>query len=126
NKYAPTEYSFNPNPVAYLNINDRESKEFNFYGNLFANLELLKDLTYSVQFNYEHNSTNFKLFRPAYQSTFSEFNTANMESKYRNISDISHSTGFATSYLIEQRLSYNKTLGEHNFDIMVANTFEEN
>ena len=38
NKYAPTEFAFNPNPVAYLNLFDRDTSNLNVYGNVFANV----------------------------------------------------------------------------------------
>lgn len=126
NKYAATEYSFNPNPVAFLELNDRQAEDFNFFGNLFARLSLFKDLDYSLQFNYEHNTNRFKLFQPVYRSVISEFNTANLENTYRNISTINNNSSVSKNYLIEQRLNYNKIVGKHTFDLMVANTYEEN
>ena len=126
NKYAPTEYAFNPNPVSYLELNDRQSEDFNFFGNVHARLELLEDLNYTVQLNYEHNNNRFKLFQPTYESIFSEYNLANRASKSRDVSTITNNSSVSKDYLIEQRLNYAGEFGDHNVDVMLATTYEEN
>lgn len=126
NKYAPTEYSFNPNAVSVLELTDRESEDFNFFGNIYANWEIFDDLKYYAQFNYEHNNNRYKEFFPIYNSVFTEFNLANREGKFRNQAQLSNSSAVNKNYLIEQRLNYSRTFGKHALDVMVATTFEEN
>ena len=44
NKWAPTEWSFDPNPVSILKLNDRKNDLFNVFGNAFANLDKIPEL----------------------------------------------------------------------------------
>ncbi len=123
-KYAPTEWSFDPNPVADLEINDRSSEDFDVYGNVYADLKILSGLSYHLQFNFDRPTNRFKEFDPAYQSVFSEYNLANEEDKYRDESKITNNDTFGWNYVLEQRLNYRKNLDRHNFDAMVAVTYE--
>ena len=82
NKYAPTEWSYDPNPVAMLELPNRYNDIFNVFGNVFAQIKLYKGLSYRVQYSFERYHDTFKDFRLVYSSTFSEDNLANQESKY--------------------------------------------
>jgi hypothetical protein len=82
NKYAPTEWSYDPNPVSMLELPNRYNDIFNTFGNVYAQVKLLKNLSYRVQYSFERYHDTFKDFRPIYSSTFSVDNLANQESKY--------------------------------------------
>lgn len=126
NKYAPTEWSFDPNPVAMLELPDRYNDKFNVFGNVFAQVKLFKGLTYRVQYSFERNHDVFKDFRPAYQSTFSEDNLANTGSKYQTETQLTNNSSVVFNYLVEQRLNYNTTFGKNTLDAMIAMTYEKN
>jgi TonB-linked SusC/RagA family outer membrane protein len=126
NKYAPTEWSYDPNPVSLLELPDRKDEYFNTFGNVFANVKLLDGLSYRVQFSFERNNQTFKNFTPLYSATFSEDNLANMESKYTTETKLTHNTAQVYNYITEQRLNYNKEINNHRFDIMAAMTYEKN
>lgn len=126
NKYMPTEWAFNPNPVAIMNLNDRQSKDINLYGNVFGRVKLFDGLSYYIQYNFEHDNNRFKLFVPIYKSVFSDLNLANQESKYNNVAQLTENTYYVVRSVIEQRLNYTKAFGKHNVDAMVAMTYDEN
>jgi TonB-linked SusC/RagA family outer membrane protein len=126
NKYAPTEWSYDPNPVSLLELPDRKDEFFNTFGNVFANLKLFDGLSYRVQFSFERNNKTFKNFTPLYSATFSDDNLANMESKYTTETKLTHNTEQIYNYIAEQRLNYNKEINDHRFDIMAAMTYEKN
>lgn len=126
NKYAPTEWSYDPNPVALLELPDRYNDIFNAFGNAFAQVKLFKGMTYRVQYSFERNHDTFKDFRPVYSSTFSEDNLANKESKYNTETQLTNNSSVVFNQLVEQRLNYNTDFGRNKLDAMVAMTYEKN
>lgn len=126
NKYAPTEWSYDPNPVAMLELPNRYNDVFNVFGNAFAQVKLAKGLSYRVQYSFERYQDVSKDFRPVYTSTFSEDNLANKESKYSTETQLNNNSYVTSNYLVEQRLNYNGSWKKHNLDAMVAMTYEKN
>ena len=126
NKYAPTEWSYDPNPVAMLELPDRSNNQFNVFGNVFAQLKICKGLSYRVQYSFERNHDTFKDFRPIYSSVFSDDNLANKESKYNTETQLTNNTNVNFNYMVEQRLNYNTSFGKSKIDAMVAMTYEKN
>lgn len=126
NKYAPTEWSYDPNPVSMLELPNRYNDIFNTFGNIYAQVKLLKNLSYRVQYSFERYHDTFKDFRPLYSSTFSGDNLANQESKYSVETQLTNNSNVTFNTLAEQRLNYNTTIGKHKFDAMVAMTYEKN
>ena len=126
NKYAPTEWSYDPNPVAMLELPNRYNDIFNVFGNAFAQIKLAKGLSYRVQYSFEKYQDVFKDFRPVYTSIFSEDNLANKESKYSTETQLTNNSYVTSNYLVEQRLNYNHTWKKHSLDAMVAMTYEKN
>ena len=126
NKYAPTEWSYDPNPVAMLELPNRYNDIFNVFGNVFAQIKWYKGLSYRVQYSFERYHDTFKDFRPVYSSTFSEDNLANQESKYNKETQLNNNSAVTSNYQVEQRLNYNTTIGRHKLDAMVAMTYEKN
>jgi TonB-linked SusC/RagA family outer membrane protein len=126
NKYAPTEWAFNPNPVSILELNDRLTENLNVFGNVYGKVKLTKGLSYFAQYNFDNQTSTFKLFNPIYHSVFSEYNLANREDKYRDQTQLTNNAGKVQNSIIEQRLNYIKTVGKSSFDAMVAMTYESN
>ncbi len=126
NKYAPTEWSFDPNPVSLLQLPDRRNEEFNVLGNIFASVKLIKGLTYRMQYSFERNHNTFKNFIPIYTATFSADNLANQESKYNKDTKLTNNTATRFNQIIENRLNYDFNIGESRFATMFATTYEKN
>lgn len=126
NKYAPTEWSYDPNPVSLLELPTRNNNIFNVFGNVFAKVNIAKGLSYRAQYSFERYHDTFKNFTPIYKSTFSDDNLANMESKYSTETKLTENSSVTSNYSVEQRLNYNAAFGKHNFDAMVAMTYEKN
>lgn len=126
NKYAPTEWSYDPNPVSLLRIPTHHDDWFNVFGNVFAKVNIVKGLSYRVQYNFERDHNMYKLFWPVYSATFSDDNLANMESKYNTETKLTNESAVTFNYSLEQRLNYNLKLGKHQFDVMAACTYEKN
>lgn len=126
NKYAPTEWSYDPNPVAMLELPNRYNDLLNVFGNVFANVKLAKGLTYRAQYSFERNHDTSKDFRPIYNSTFSDDNLANTESKYNKDTKLGMNSYTVLNQSIENRINYNTKFGAHLVDAMVAMTYEKN
>ena len=126
NKYAPTEWSYDPNPVSLLEIPNRYNDKFNVFGNVFANVKLAKGLTYRVQLSMERNQNTYNNFVPVYEATFSSDNLANMESKYNKQTQLTNNTTNVFNYTIENRINYFKEIARHRIDLMGATTYEKN
>lgn len=126
NKWAPTEWSFDPNPVSILKLNDRKNEMFNVFGNVFAKLNFTRDLYYRVQVSFERDNNTFKSFKPIYTATFSPDMLGNRESKYNTETQLTNNDGKTINYLVEQRLNYAHNFGRHHLDAMAAMTYEKN
>lgn len=125
NKYAPTEWSFEQNPVAALEWPDKHNDKFNVFGNAFANLKLAKGLSYRFQYSYEHNSDKNHNFMPHYVNTFTEYvitDKAGKETNHR--ASLNQSEFRQLNQIFENRVNYYTQIGRHNFDVMGAITYE--
>jgi len=125
-KYAPTEWSYDPNPVSLLELPTRHNDILNIFGNVYAQVKLLKGLTYRAQYSVERYNDLFKNFVPIYTSTFSNDNLANKESKYNTQTQLTNNNKLINNYIVENRLNYNASFGKHKLDAMVAMTYEKN
>ncbi|MGZ3871748.1 MAG: SusC/RagA family TonB-linked outer membrane protein [Mucilaginibacter sp.] len=123
-KYAPTEWAFDPNPVSTLEINKRNSKELNMFGNVNGRLKIVKGLDYYVQYDFENNHNDFSLFNPQYHSVFSPYNLANINGKFLDQTQLANNSSEVNNHTIQQRLNYNNNIGKHSISAMVAMTYE--
>lgn len=126
NKWAPTEWSFDPNPVSILNLNDRKHETFNVFGNVFAQINFTKNLHYRFQLSFERYNDTYKAFVPIYSATFSDDMLGNRESKYNTETKMTENTSWRKNYLAEQRINYTHDFGKHHLDVMAAMTYEKN
>jgi TonB-linked SusC/RagA family outer membrane protein len=126
NKYAPTEWSFDPNPVSLLRLPNRHNDILNVFGNAYVEVKLLKGLTYRGQYSFERYRDDFTNFIPFYSATFSEDNLANKESKYNTQTKLTENSDNISNYIIENRLNYNAEFGKNALDAMFAITYEKN
>ncbi|MCD8177777.1 MAG: TonB-dependent receptor [Tannerellaceae bacterium] len=127
NKYAPTEWTFEKNPVAELELPNRYNDKLNVFGNLFADVRLFKGLTYRFQYSFEKNSDKYHNFMPYYVNTFTDYVMTDKEGKIsNNRPSLEESETKVFNQLIENRLNYNNKFGDHLFDVMGAITYEKN
>lgn len=126
NKYAPTEWSYDQNPVSRLRLIDSKHNYFNAFGNVFAQVNFTKDLHYRFQFSFERDNDTYKSFTPIYTVTFSDDNLANMQSKSNTYTQYTENTSWVKNYLVENRLNYAHDFGKHHLDVMAAITYEKN
>lgn len=126
NKYAPTEWTFNKNPIADLRLPNKYNDLFNVFGNVFAEAKLLKGLTYRFQYSFERNNDKFHNFMPLYVNTFTDYTVSDKEGKISNKqASLYESEARTLNQIIENRVNYNNKFGKHLFDVMGAITYEK-
>jgi TonB-dependent starch-binding outer membrane protein SusC len=105
------------NPVADQWLYLREEDRYRFFGSIYAEVEIVKGLTYKaiggLDFGYQRNLT----YNPEYQQV----------RRITAFSTINRSTSQVFNPLFEQFLTYARTFGDHNLSAMVgfsAQSFE--
>ncbi len=99
------------NPVAELYRNkDNVTKGVHLFGNAFADVDLLKGLTFRTSLGIEYNLYNFAPFTPLDPESPEARNTNNLrvENRYDN------------SWTWYNTLTYNKTFGDHTINILAG------
>ncbi|TDH24602.1 TonB-dependent receptor [Segetibacter sp. 3557_3] len=100
------------NPVALAMMQKFNVNALRMLGNVFAEAAFTKDLKYRATFGFDLFNVRTDKFRP---STIPLANTAgNPETNATGSSE----TGNALNWLVEQTLTYNKKIGEHNFAVL--------
>jgi TonB-linked SusC/RagA family outer membrane protein len=100
------------NPVALANDQKFDVNSSRILGNVFAEAAFTKDLKYRITFGYDLYNYRTDKFRP---STIPLSNTAgNPEANATGSSE----TGTSMNWLVEQTLTYNKKINEHNFAVL--------
>jgi TonB-dependent starch-binding outer membrane protein SusC len=107
-----------PNWVRAANELKNETKKTGFLGNAYAAYSPIKGLTIKTSFNTEFLAQKFYYFNPStatYQINVPIPTTA--ASVRQNLQNF--------SWLNENTVTYNKTLGEHNFEILAGATLQK-
>jgi len=126
NKYAPTEWTFEKNPIAQLKLPNRYNDMLNIYGNLFADVKLLKGLTYRFQYSFERYNNKYHEFMPHYVNTFTEYTVTDKEGKMTNHRPSLYESESRTfNQIFENRLNYTNKFDKHLVDVMAAITYEK-
>ncbi|WP_254560095.1 SusC/RagA family TonB-linked outer membrane protein [Dyadobacter diqingensis] len=102
------------NPLPGIYLTERLSRGISNLFQLWGELEIINGLKFRTQANIGLSSSN------SYNYT-GEYLNGNTKVDRK----IDESYGFSVSPIVENILSYNKTLGRHDFSLMVGNTFNE-
>ncbi len=98
----------------YSSLN--RNRDFGVGGTFYWILEPVKNLRYRGQFNTGYSASNYRSESKPYSSSFTSSS---------NAYSISQSQSQGSSFSIENTLSYIfPTLGKHNFDMLVGQSFE--
>ncbi|MDR1202667.1 MAG: TonB-dependent receptor [Tannerellaceae bacterium] len=125
NKYAATEYSYTNNPLFLLETNNGYTKRMNTYGNVFANVKILEELNYNVQYSFNKPVSYSNNFDPKYSLTPTKLNIASL--KYRNYNRVTTSQSNTLNTIWQQTLTYDKKIGaDHSLNAVLGVTYENN
>lgn len=99
----PLRLSFN-NPIAYIEGSDNGYNNNRFYGNIFANIDILKNLRFRSMFGYDNYNSKYNYFLDPYKTDWGRVNRgianlANTQSEY---------------WLSENTLEFKETYKEHH------------
>lgn len=94
-------YNDNTNPVAQIALFDSRSNLYRFLGNLFADVELAKGLTYRASYSIDNILRDSKSFQPTFQFGVLFSATAGLN----------QSSGRTVDQTLENSLNYSRTFG---------------
>ncbi|MUP37074.1 SusC/RagA family TonB-linked outer membrane protein [Labilibaculum euxinus] len=115
-KYDYSKFTDYPNPVAQIAYDNYRTEQFRLLGNVFAELEIIKDLKLKTSYGLNRSVTDTYDFDPVY---FVNTNQSNGVSKvYRGYDRSVYQTW-------ENTLTYNKTIGKHDIGALVGFTKEK-
>ncbi|RYY38113.1 MAG: TonB-dependent receptor [Sphingobacteriaceae bacterium] len=101
------------NPQAQLDFFNQRSKNYRATGNIFAELKLIKELTFRTSFGGEFGQNEVLGYTPAYAATATQFN---------EISDLSVTRSDVRNFIWENTLTYDKTIGDHRFTVLAGHS----
>lgn len=107
------------NPVGSLYYNNFNETKINRYvGNIFAELQILKDLNFRTSFGIDMVDSNYRAFRPVYSLSSNDNNV---------VSSVTQSGTKSLGWIFENTLQYKFTLASaHNFDFLVGTSAKKN
>jgi TonB-linked SusC/RagA family outer membrane protein len=99
------------NPITELKLRDNRSNYLRILGNLFGELEIIKDLKFrtSIALDIDRNDAN-------------TYTKARANGAFEFPSILDENFGWHNSFIFENTLSYTRQLGLHNFLILGGNT----
>lgn len=111
--------ALNENPVAWANMVDSERRRARFFGNVYAEVEIIKGLKYKLNIGGDYESMKYKYFKP---STIGQYRTAAPypAAAENNQSDLKN-------YLIENTLNYSTYLdkgAKHHVDFLLGQSYQ--
>lgn len=111
------------NPLATLAYSNNENKGVRAVGNIYAELDFLKEFTFKTSFGIDGSNDKSVSFTPAYTI----YNPDGTASQQQNVnSTLNKGYGDSFSWLWENTLNYNKTLGKHVLDAVAGYTMQRN
>ncbi|HSC55517.1 MAG TPA: TonB-dependent receptor [Phnomibacter sp.] len=111
-----TQRAITLNVIGLNNLLKNESERNHFIGNVWGEVEILKNLKYKLNLSYDRGEqTNFA-FEPRYDLGWYYLN---------NTSYLARNEGNSTRKLLENTLTYAYTTGKHKFDVLGGYTFQK-
>ncbi|WP_109098752.1 TonB-dependent receptor [Aquimarina sp. AU58] len=105
------------NPIGQGELTDRIDRDEYTQFNIAANLKLFDGLSYQFQYGLNVENEHFFFFQPAYNFGPQSINEDPFLSETRSRT---------TSWTLNNTLNYVKTFGDHDFDVLVGGSKEEN
>jgi len=116
NKYGYTSITDSKNPVATTARTFNESNNFKTLGNAYLNYTILDGLSYRMNVGIDINNALTDNFNPRFYLTPSEKNS---------LASIYRSYGYSQGIVLDNMITYTKTIEDHNFTAIAVFTSEE-
>ncbi len=103
----------NMNPQATLDFFNQRTARYKVTGNVFAELKFLKDFTFKTSFGGDFGQDEVRSYTPKYFATTAQNAT---------VSVLGVNRVETRNWIIENTLSYDKTINDHKFTILAGQT----
>lgn len=103
----------NMNPQAILDFYNQRTARYKVTGNVFAELKFLKDFTFKTSFGGDFGQDEVRSYTPKYFATTAQNAT---------ISVLGVNRVETRNWIIENTLSYDKKIEDHNFTVLLGQT----
>jgi TonB-linked SusC/RagA family outer membrane protein len=118
-KYAPTEYSYYPNPVGAAAMNFQRTNTFYVNGNIFLEVEPVKGLHLRSQFGIDKSYARSTNFLPSFAQVY---DTASLQSNTQVRTDANREFDQNSidmfNFTWNNTIRYDKAIGQHNFSVL--------
>jgi TonB-linked SusC/RagA family outer membrane protein len=114
-KYGYSSFTDYPNPVAQIEYENKNKKQFRLFSNVYAELEPIKNLKIKSSYGFNRTSTDTYDFEPVYEVNTNQKNTENKVIRANAKSE--HITW-------ENTINYNFNVDKHEFAVMAGFTKE--
>ena len=125
NKYAPTEFSYNTNPLSLLSQSNEYESEFNPFGSIYAEVKIIDGLYFKSSAAFEKENYETKSFESYYRLVPSADDIAWNSEKYRDVNKIYMATSGSLYLNFEQTLRYEKSIRKHQINAVAGLTYEK-
>jgi TonB-linked SusC/RagA family outer membrane protein len=105
------DYNDARNPVADLMVRDNKTHDLRVFGNIYGELEILKDLKFRSTLSLDLARYDENTFTKTYANANFTFP-----------STLNENFSWGNSYLFENALTYTKKMGQHDFMILAGNS----
>lgn len=99
------------NALAAIEYSNSHTNNLRSLGNLFATYKPIRGLTLKSSFQFEVEEYKAKSFSPKYFVGPLQQNEEN---------DLNYTTGNNTSFILENTITYDKSIGKHNFNVLAG------
>lgn len=114
---SPSYQTYGSNPIGLQQTQDLVQTSNRVLGNVFAEIEILKDLKFKSNLGIEYHA-----WHDRNETTFDQIRYLDV-SKYTN--QLNDNRGDFTTLILENTLTYNKKIGKHAFDILAGYTAQD-
>lgn len=104
------------NPLATIHYTNNDTRRPVINGNVYADITLLKDFVFRSQYNFNIGYTENTIFNPYYVVSPSQQNL---------LANLAENTTRFREYSWANTLTYQKAIGNHNFDVLAGITTQE-
>ncbi|MEQ9441461.1 MAG: TonB-dependent receptor [Cyclobacteriaceae bacterium] len=104
------------NPLATIHYTNNDTRRPVINGNVYANITFLKDFTFRSQFNFNIGYAENSVFNPVYRISSRSFN---------EVATLQENTTRFREHSWANTLTYQKSIGKHNFDLLGGITTQE-
>ena len=106
------------NTVAQAELTDFTRKRFRVFGNTYAEIDILKDLTFKTSFGGDYTTGTEEYFGPSILGDYRTpvANNPTQAHKYDSKRE---------NFITENLLNYNKTVAAHSFDVLLGFSYQQ-